>query len=134
MLMVSLAWQGQHTSLAASYSRLVTGGGGLGGTYESNSVDVSGAWQVSRMWVLGASGTYSLNNTLFPLLSGYNLAGHTILGIATAQRPISEHLSIQAGYSWIGQTYREIPTASTVPTTNRVFFSISYQLTRPFNK
>ena len=50
LLTASLSWQGQRTSLAASYARIVTGGGGLAGAYHSNIANVSGRWQISRTW------------------------------------------------------------------------------------
>ena len=59
MLTASFSWRGQRTSLAASYARIVTGGGGLVGTYHSNIANVSGSWQLSRTWSAGLSASYS---------------------------------------------------------------------------
>lgn len=134
MLMASLSWQGQHTSLAASYSRLVSGGGGLGGTYDSQSAAFSGGWQASRAWTLGVSASYAFNNTLTPAFVGSSPSGHTLSATVTAQRPLGERLSLQAGYTWLQQSYQGIPATSAIPETNRVFVSVSYQMTRPLRR
>jgi len=44
----STGWQSRHTSFAASFSRTVTGGGGLLGAYHSTSAGATGRWQISR--------------------------------------------------------------------------------------
>ena len=134
LLMGSLSWQGKRTSLAASYARVVTGGGGLVGSYHSNIANLSGAWQLSRNWTVGLSASYSLYSTLTPLLPGANSGGKTVSITASVQRPIGEHLALGAGFTRLQQSYPEVPTISAIPDTNRVFVSISYQLTRPLKR
>jgi hypothetical protein len=134
MLMASLSWQGQRTSLAASYTRIVTAGGGLGGAYDSNAANVSGRWQLSRTWSVGLAGSYSLYSTLTPFFLGSNSGGHTVSGTISVQRPLGEHLTMQAGYTRLQQSYAEVPAVSAIPKSNREFFSISYQLTRPLKR
>ena len=109
MLTASLSWQGQHTSLAASYSRIITGGGGLAGAYHSNAGVVSGRWQLSRTWSVGLSASYSLYTTLTPLFLGSNSGGHTVSGTISVQHPLGEHLTMQAGYTRLQQSYAHDP-------------------------
>jgi hypothetical protein len=130
MLMASLSWQGQRTSLAGSYTRIITGGGGLSGAYHSNAASVSARWQLSRAWSVGASASYSLYNALTPYFIGGNSGGHTASGTISVQRPLGEHLTMQAGYIQLQQSYTEVPAATAIPESNREFFSISYQFTR----
>ena len=92
MTMVSLGWQGERTTLGVGYSRIVTGGGGLSGAYHSNSASASAAWQVSRAWNVGISGSYGNYQTLTPLFIQSSPGGHTLSGTASAQRSLSEHL------------------------------------------
>lgn len=134
LLMASLSWRGQRTSLAASYSRIVTGGGGLAGAYHSNVANLSGALQLSQNWTTALSGGYSLSNTLTPLFVGSSSGGHTFSVTASAQRPVGEHLTVQFGYTRLQQTYSGISAISSVPNTNREFFSLSYQFARPLKK
>ena len=67
MTIVSLGWQGERTTLAASYTRTASGGGGLNGAFHSNNATASATWQMSRTWNVGISGAYSNYKTLTPL-------------------------------------------------------------------
>lgn len=134
LVMASLGWQGQRTSLAASYSRIVTGGGGLVGAYHGNIANVSGRWQLSRTWSAGLSASYSLYQTLTPFFLGSSSGGHTVSGTASVQHPLGEHLMIQAGYTRIQQNYSGIAAVSGVPGINQEFASISYQFTRALKR
>lgn len=128
MTMVSLGWQGTRTSLSVSYSRIVTAAGGLNGLFQSDNVGVSGRWQMSRNWIMGLSTSYGQYQNLLTL-SPSATSGHTVLGTASVQRPLGEHLGLQAGYNRIQQSYRG--TVSTIPTADRLFISITYQFTKP---
>src|SRR5208283_491888 len=130
----SLSWQGQRTSLAVSYSRIVTGGGGLAGAYHSNTADVSGRWQLSRTWTAGLSASYCLNNTLTPFFFGASSNGRTVSGTASVQHPLGEHLTVQAGYTRIQESYGGLATISATPSINQEFVSISYQFARPLKR
>ncbi len=134
MIIASLGWQGERTTLAASYARIVTGGGGLNGAFQSNSANVSAAWQATRNWKVGVSASYLLYKTLTPLFVLSNPGGHTISGGASAQRSLSEHWNVQFGYNWTHQMYPGIPAISTDPNMSRAFVSINYQFTRPLHR
>ncbi|MGA3316345.1 MAG: hypothetical protein ABSC64_07885 [Candidatus Korobacteraceae bacterium] len=134
LVMASLGWQGQRTSLAASYSRIVTSGGGLTGAYHANTANVSGRWQLSRTWSAGLSAGYWLYQTLTPFFLGSSSGGHTVSGTASVQHPLGEHLSVQAGYTRIQQNYSGIAAISAAPGINQEFVSISYQFTRPLKR
>ena len=134
MLTASFSWRGQRTSLAASYSRIVTGGGGLVGAYHSNIANVSGAWQFSRTWSVGLSASYSAYNNLSPLLLVASPGGHTLSGSLAFSHPLGEHLSLQLGYTRVQQSYGGVTAISAVPDTNREFLSISYQFARPLKR
>jgi hypothetical protein len=134
MIMASLGWQGERTTLAASYARVVTGGGGLNGAFNSNSANVSAVWQATRNWKVGVSSSYSVYNTLTPLFVQSNPGGHTISAAASAQRSLTDHLNVQFGYNWTHQIYAGIPAISTDPNLSRVFVSINYQFARPLQR
>ena len=133
MMMVSAAWQGQRTTLAASFSRVVSGGGGLGGAFHSTSFGVSANWRVSRNWNAGLGAAYGDSATLTPLFLGSS-AGRTISGTVSAQRALGEHAGVQFGYSWSNQNYHNIQAIASAPNVNRVFVSLNYQFTKPLQK
>src|SRR5271157_489020 len=134
MAMASLGWQGQRTSLAGSYSQMITSGGGLAGAYHSNIANVSGRWQLSRTWTVGLGASYSLYKALTPAFLGSTSGGHTLSGTVSAQHPLGEHLTMQAGYTRIQQSYEGIAAISAVPGINQEFVSISYQFARPLRR
>lgn len=133
MLMISVGWQGERTTLAANYSRMVSGGGGLNGAFDSSSVGVSANWKVSRDWSAGAAATYSDNKTLTPLFLSSS-GGRMISGTVSAQRALGEHLNLQFGYNWTHQNYEQIAAVASAPNFSRVFVSLNYQFTRPLHR
>jgi hypothetical protein len=130
----SMGWQGLRTSLAASYSRVVSGGGGLLGAFHSNTAGLSLRQQLSRNWSAQASGAYAINKTVTPLSFLSSPGGHSISGGASIQRKLGQNLSAEAGYTRLHQSYSGIPVISTAPDTNREFVSVSYQFSRPLGR
>jgi hypothetical protein len=127
--MVSLGWQGGRTSLAASYSRIVTGAGGLNGLFESNIADISARWQMNRTWTMGLTASYLAYHDFIAALSPSTTGGHTTLGTVSVEHPLGDHMSLRAGYNYTQQSY--YGTISAIPTTGRVFISVAYKFKRP---
>ncbi len=132
-LTVSAGWQGQRTTLAASYSHLVSGGGGLNGAFHSETAATSANWRMTRYWNAGIAATYADNTSLTPFFLSSS-GGRTIAGSLSAQRALGEHFNVQFGYSWTHQVYEEIAVISAAPNVSRVFISINYQVTKPLQK
>jgi hypothetical protein len=130
----SIGWQGTGTSLAASYSRIVSGGGGLLGEFESTNSNISARWQITRTWSVNSSANYSINKNLNPLSTLSASGGHTLSGTASIQRSFGEHLRAEAGYTRLHESYVGIAVIAETPDTDRVSFSISYQLKRPLGR
>jgi len=133
-LTASMGWQALRTALAASYSRIVSGGGGLLGAFHSNSASLSLRQQLSLNWNAQVSGAYSINKTLTPLFFLSSPGGHSISGSASIQRKLGQHMNAEAGYTRLHQSYSDIPAISTAPDTNREYVTISYQFTRPLGR
>ena len=131
---VSVGWQGQHTGFAAGYSHIVTGGGGLVGAYHSNSANASLRQQLTKNWNAGVGGGYSIYDTLTPLLFSSNPGGHSVSGTAVVRRMLGQHLSVEASYTRIHQSYSSISAVSSAPDTNREMVSVSYQFSRPLGR
>jgi hypothetical protein len=127
----SMGWRGQHATFALSYTRVVTGGGGLVGAFQANIASTSVHLQTGRTWSLGASSSYSSNKTVSPSSFLSTEGGHSIFGTVSVQHQLSERLQLEFGYTRAHQSYSGIPVISNAPNTDRGFVSISYSLSRP---
>jgi hypothetical protein len=123
----SLSWQAQHTSIAISYSHVVSSGGGLIGAVELDSATASLRQQITRRFSAALTGGYANNG----VLSVASLGGHSISGSAGLQRQVGEHVKLQAGYTRLHQDYSFFAAD---PDTNREWVSITYQFARPLGR
>jgi hypothetical protein len=130
----SFSWQGRRTVLSGSYSRMVSGGGGLVGAFHTNLAAGSFRQLFTRNWNAGVTGGYSLYHSLDPLLLLFNNGGHTVTGSASVQRKLGEHFQAELGYTRLHQSYGEIAAVSAFPNVNREWVSISYQFVRPLGR
>jgi hypothetical protein len=129
----SLSWQGHLSSLAISYSHLISSGGGLIGAVRMDSAYAALRQQLSRMLSASVAGGYAQND----LLAGTSVAsgnGHTVSGTASLQQQFGQHVSVQLGYTRLHQDYSTVAVLATNPNTNREFVSISYQFSRPLGR
>lgn len=130
----SIGWQGLHTSFAASYSQLVTGGGGLLGAFHSKDAGATARWQASRNWILGATAEYALNDNATPLIFGSLENGHSVSGSALVTHAISRRLSVNFEYDRLHQSYGGIQAISNNPDSDRGAVSLSWQFMRPLGQ
>jgi hypothetical protein len=128
----SLNWQGQHTSLMASYSRRISDGGGLQGAVSFNGADASIRHQFTAAWIGTLGADYSVNKLLDAELAD-NTSGHSISGTAALQRQLGQHFSLVAGYLRLHQSYG-IKAIDSVPNRDRVWLSIGYQFQRSLGR
>jgi hypothetical protein len=133
-VMESVGWQTEHTSLAASYSRSVTGGGGLLGAKSSNSASASVTWRITRTWDVGSTAGYAIYKNASPLSLSPSLGGHSVSGTVTIDHTLSERLRMEVGYQRLHQSYSGIAAITSDPDADREFASISYQFTRPLGR
>jgi hypothetical protein len=131
---ISLGWQAHITSMSGSYTHAVTAGGGLPGAYTEDAATAIFRRELSPTWAVNASGLYSRNTNLTP---GYLFAepgGHTIAAGASAEHMLSRSLKIMFGYDWMDQSYAGVGALSQLPTSNREYGSVSYQISRPLGR
>lgn len=129
----SFAWQSKVTSFAASYSQTINNGGGLGGAVHATNATASLRRQLARNLSATIGGGYS-NNSVLDASPTFNTGGHTILGNASVQRQVGQHLSVQLQYTRLQQSYSEVAAISSIPNQNRVAVLISYQFSRPLGR
>jgi len=128
----SLTWQGHMTSLAVSYSHMISSGGGLVGAVEMDSASASIRQQLSRTLSLSVAGGYDRNDVLTAALASSN--GRTLTGTALLQQQFGQHFNVQVGYTRLHQDYSTVAALASTPNTNRGFVSISYQFSRPLGR
>jgi hypothetical protein len=128
----SMNWQGTFTALSASYTHVISGGGGLAGASQMDSASASIRLQLSRALSAGLSGSYANNSILGPALLNNN--GHSISATASVQRQIGERMNLQLGYTRLHQIYSNVAVLAGSPDTNRAFVSVSYQFSRPLGR
>ena len=133
-VMGSVGWQAEHTSLAASYSRTVSGGGGLLGAKSSNRASVSATWQMTRTWNVGSTAGYAIYKNESSLSLSPSLGGHSVSGAVTIDHTLSDRLTMEVGYQRLHQSYSGIAAITSDPDADREFASISYQFTRPLGR
>jgi hypothetical protein len=129
----SMGWQGKLTSLAASYSHAINGGGGLTGAVHSDNGSASLRRQLTRNLNAAISGSYS-SNKLVDALPVFDTNGHTISGSASLQRQVGERLNLQLQYTRLHQSYSEIAAISNIPNRDVAAVRISYQFSRPLGR
>lgn len=128
----SLNWQRHLTAIALSYSHMIAPGSGLVGAVRMDSGTISLNRQFTRVLTGSVAGGYTQNNYVGSSLLGNN--GHSIVGTASVQRQLGEHLNVQLGYTRLHQVYSRVTVLSATPDTNRGFVAISYQLSRPLGR
>jgi hypothetical protein len=129
----SFGWQGKVTSVAASYSQAINGGGGLVGAVHYYGLNASVRQQITRNLNAAISGSYANNEVIDPL-PGFNNSGHTVSGNASLQRQINQNLTAGVQYSRVHQIYNDVPAISVLPDHNRVAGTISYQFSKPLGR
>jgi hypothetical protein len=130
----SVGWQALKWNASANYSRIVSGAGGLVGSYDSDLGALSAQLLLSRNWTVGASGQYATFSNASPAAVLISPGGHTLAGTAYLQHRISSKLHFEAGYSHFHQGYASIPGIASSPDSNRVYASIGYGFNRPLGR
>jgi hypothetical protein len=130
----SVGWQTSRVSCAVSYSRTVSGAGGLLGTFKSTSAGASARWQLARTWTVGSTFSYTNNTSVNPLSVSASQGGRTLSGTVLLQRALGEHFAAEAGYSRLNQSYPDISSISAAPNIDREYISVSYKLRRPLGR
>jgi hypothetical protein len=130
----SMGWQGPHTNFVASYEKTVTSGGGLLGTFNSNSAIATARWQMLSKWTSEANVNYSIIKVVNPFLISSTEGGHTIAGSITIDHKLSERFNTSFEYDHLHQSYSGIALISANPDRNRFMGSISWQFARPLGR
>lgn len=129
----SLNGQGKFTSVAISYSHLISPGWGLSGAVLADSGNAAVRRQLWRTLSGSVAAGYTRTQEINPSTSGTS-NGHSLFGTVSLQRPVGQHLDVQIGYSHLHQNYSQVTALAAIPNTNRFFVSLSYQFLRPLGR
>jgi hypothetical protein len=132
----SVGWQVARANLAGSYAHIVSGAGGLIGTFHSDTGALSGQIVLSRIWSTDANVGYShfANTTSTPVQFSYFSGGDSLFGGINVQRRFTESLSMEAGYVHFHQSYPGVTTTSSSEDSDRGYVSIMYHFNRPLGR
>jgi hypothetical protein len=131
----SMSWQESHTNFTARYTHSTSAGGGLLGTFDSNTASALVRWRATRNWTLGTSVDYSILKSVTPLpFFSTNLGGHTLAGLATVDHPFNTHFGVLFEYDRLHQSYAGVPVLLSSPDSNREMVSVYWQLARPLGR
>lgn len=133
-VIASMGWQNPHTSFAANFSRVVTGGGGLLGAFYTKSAGASGNWQISRMWYSGLNVNYTISKNAIPAFGQNSLGGHSFTTSLTVGRSLTPHSRVALLYDRIQNRYGGIPSVASNPSSDRVMVSYIWQFEHPVGR
>jgi hypothetical protein len=129
----SLSWQGKLTSIAFSYSHLITPGWGLSGAVLADAGNAAIQRKLSMNLSVSVDAGYARTQEINSSMSGSS-NGDSLFGTASLQRPIGQHLAVQIGYSRLHQSYAQVTALAATPNTNRFFVSLSCHFLRPLGR
>jgi hypothetical protein len=130
----SIGWQGRRTAVALGYSRAVTTGWGLVGSFTADSATASVRWQFTQRLTGGLTGNYSNTKNATPSITTTSLTGHTLFGRASLEYRLGERLTAVGEYSRLHDSYFGVPAISNYPDVDRVAISLNYGFRRPLGR
>jgi hypothetical protein len=130
----SIGWQKSRANFALTYSRAITTGWGLLGSFTADNANASVQMQFTRRLLGGLSGNYANTKNATPSIVSSTQLGHLIFGRASLQYLIGEHLTAVAEYTRLHESYSGISAISNNPNADRVAVSLNYRFSRPLGK
>lgn len=130
----NLGLQADRVHVAISFSRMVSGGGGLYGAFRRTGVNGSLGAKLSRLVSANASVGYNLQEDLAEIGMTGNSGGHSISGSASISYSLRPNMAAQIGYQRLQVDYNRIRSLAANPDSDRLSVSISYHFTRPLGR
>lgn len=120
-------WQSGHTSAAASFSRQLSGGGGLSsGVGLQTLLDARLRRQLGSRQEVNCGFTYTKNDLL---VSGQGYQGFS--GLLEFQQRLANSLVVRIGYA---RDHQELPGIQSTANANRTWVSVSYNFVHSFGR
>jgi hypothetical protein len=129
----SLSWRARLSSIALTYSHIISGGGGLSGAVQMDAASLNLRRQLTKTFTGSIGAAYTQNVVLASALNGTN-KGHTFSGTASLEHQFRQRFNVQLGYTRLHQDYSSVAVIATNPDTNRESISVSYLFSRPLGR
>jgi hypothetical protein len=129
----SFNWTGLRTSFFADFVRRTNDGGGLQGATQATSVSGGVRHRLGRAWTTSASAAYGVNDSVITAPGIPESVKFTSFS-GSVERAIRESVILLAGYSHEIQKGQDLLLPDDNAYRNRVWFSISYNFTRPLGR
>jgi hypothetical protein len=131
----SVGWQVVRANLAASYAHLVSGSGGLIGTFHTDTGSLGATMIFSKLWSTGANVSFSHFANVNPatVVSGYYSGGNSVIAGVDVGRRITESLSMEGGFQTLYQSYPGVTTSS-AQNSIRGYVSVMYHFNKPLGR
>lgn len=130
----SIGWQKRRADIVLSYSRAVTAGWGLLGSFTAGNATALARWQFTQRLVGSLNGSYSNTKNATSLVTTNSLVGHTLFGRASLEYKLGEHLNLVGEYSRVHSDYAGISALSDNPDADRIAISLNYGFQRPLGR
>jgi hypothetical protein len=132
---IEVAWQGQHTSVAAGYSRRLNDGGGLLGTVRAQETHVGFRRELLPGWAAGLGVSYGNSESLTVLTAASARAIKAASAGASLERSLGRKFVIRADYI---HDFQQQAATTLVPDLNvdrnRVSLTLGYQWTKALGR
>lgn len=119
-------WQGERTSVAAGFSRQLSGGGGLSSAVTLQTASARLRRQLGSRQEVEFGFAYAEND---PLESGHSFHGFS--GLFQFQQRLVKNLFVRVGYT---REQQELPNSQSTATANLSWVSVSYDFSHPFGR
>jgi hypothetical protein len=133
-IVLSMGWQGNRGNVSASFLRSVAAGGGLIGTFNSVSANLSGGWKFQRTWNTNLSFSYQNIEPVSYLIGLPYQGGNSLMAQISIERALGTHITAQCGYQRIHEQYVGIEAISADPDGDRAYVTINYLLKKPLGR
>jgi len=130
----AVGWQGHLSSLAANYSRYLTGGGGLPGAYLTNAATGYFRRELTQTWAANVSVTWANNKNETPTFPQSQPGGHSFMADVSVEHSFTRDLKAQLGYDRTQLDYADIGNVALFPNANREYVSLTYLFNKPLGK
>ncbi len=133
-VVLSMGWQGNRGSVSSSFLRSVASGGGLIGTFNSVSANLSAGWKFQNNWNANMSFSYQNIEPVAVLLGLPYQGGDSLMAQGSVQRALGTHVTVQFGYQRLHEQYVGIPAILANPDSDRGYVAVNYQLRKSLGR
>lgn len=131
---IGIGWQQKRANFAMDYSRAVTTGFGVLGTYTTDTAGAEFEWLFTKRLIGGANGNYANTQTASSLFSNPGQVGHLMFGRASLQYVLSERVNLTGEYVRLHENYGGIAQIKDDPDEDMLTVSLNFVFMKPLGR